>query len=235
MTASPGVAPRLYRPPKRPSIVVLLMPLHDEDVLVPREVYFYKRRAHWTAVVPHTVEALSIVALAMVVLARTVPTGSTILLTALVVAGLTVWRMIKQRDWTWTDQLGLGIGAVLVISAGVGLRSLAVLAALWAMLHLGLQVVRWRFYETRYITNRRIVEISGLLGRRISSMPLHQVTDITLNRSVAGELLQYGELRIESAGQDQALGTIPHLIEDERFHDILVHLATREARTGGRD
>ena len=228
MTATGRTTPSLYRPSKRPSLQVLFLPLRDEDVLVPREVYFYKRRAHWAALAAVGLEAGSIVALSLVVLAGSAPVGSLFLLTILVVAGFTAWRMVRERQWSWGDYMGMAIGALLIISAGVGLRSLAVLAVLWALLRLGLEAIRWWLYEVRYITNRRIIEINGLLGRRISSMPLHQVTDITLRRGVGGELLRYGELRIESAGQEQALGRIPYLVDDEKFHDVLVHLATNE-------
>ncbi|MGI9602415.1 MAG: PH domain-containing protein [Acidimicrobiales bacterium] len=208
---------------------VLFLPLHDEDVLVPREVYFYKRRAHWAALVPLMLEALAIITLSLVVIAGTVPASSTLLLAILILAGISVWRMIHDRDWSWIDYAGLAVGALLVVSAGVGIKSLAVLAILWTITRLSLDVVRWGCYEVRYITNRRIIEINGLLGRRISSMPLHQVTDITLRRGMGGEIFRYGELRIESAGQEQALGRIPYLVDDEKFHDVLVHLAANEA------
>jgi len=229
VTAAERVTAPLYRPPTRPTLQVLFLPLQDEDVLVPREVYFYKRRAHWAALIPVTAEAMAILVLALVVLTGSVPAGNLPFVIAMVLAGLSVWRMIRTRDWSWLDYAWLAVAAIVLLSAGVGVRTLAVLAVMWALVRFGLAAARWLFYEVRYITNRRIVEITGLLGRRISSMPLRQVTDITLRRGVGGELLGYGELRIESAGQDQALGTVPYLVDDEKFHDVLVHLSASEA------
>jgi hypothetical protein len=229
VTATDRVTAPLYRPPTRPTLQVLFLPLQDEDVLVPREVYFYKRRAHWAALIPVSAEALAILVLAAVVLTGSVPANNLPFVIAMVLAGLGVWRMIRSRDWSWLDYAWLAVGAIVLLSAGVGVKTLAVLAAMWALVRFGLAVARWFFYEVRYITNRRIIEINGLLGRRISSMPLHQVTDITLRRGVGGELLSYGELRIESAGQEQALGRVPFLLDDEKFHDVLVHLSAEEA------
>jgi hypothetical protein len=42
-------------------------------------------------------------------------------------------------------------------------------------------------------------------------MPLIKVTDMSYSRPPAGRLLGYGEIVIESAGQDQALRRIRHL------------------------
>ena len=231
MTASPRISAPLYRPPTRPTLQVLFLPLQDEDVLVPREVYFYKRRAHWAALIPVSAEALSILVLALVVATGSVPAGNAAMVVALALAGLSVWRMIRSRDWSWIDYAWLAVVGLVLLSAGVGVRTLAVLAMMWALVRLSVEAARWWFYEVRYVTNRRIIEINGLLGRRISSMPLRQVTDITLRRGMGGEMLGYGELRIESAGQDQALGTIPYLVDDEKFHDVLVHLSAREVDT----
>jgi hypothetical protein len=42
-------------------------------------------------------------------------------------------------------------------------------------------------------------------------MPLAKVTDMRLERSVPGRMLNYGEFVIESAGQEQALRNVPFL------------------------
>lgn len=86
----------------------------------------------------------------------------------------------------------------------------------------------WRTWEWRadriVVTNRRIVEVSGVLTRKVASMPLAKVTDMTYHRSVLGRLLGYGELVVESAGQHQGLGRIHHLPHPDHFYRTVTSL-----------
>jgi membrane protein YdbS with pleckstrin-like domain len=73
----------------------------------------------------------------------------------------------------------------------------------------------WRLLEWRedwfVVTDRRLLTHSGLITRRVSMMPLIKVTDMTFSRPPIGRVLGYGEIVIESAGQDQAMRRIRHL------------------------
>lgn len=73
----------------------------------------------------------------------------------------------------------------------------------------------WRLLEWREdwfaVTDRRLLVRSGLITRRVSMMPLIKVTDLSFSRPPIGRLLGYGEIVIESAGQDQALRRIRYL------------------------
>ena len=90
----------------------------------------------------------------------------------------------------------------------------------------------WAFYEKLYITNRRVIKSTGFLGANIDGMPLTRITDIAFNRSVPGEVLGYGTFRLETAGQDQALGRIPFLNQPDLFYNILIGLVHHSARFG---
>jgi membrane protein YdbS with pleckstrin-like domain len=97
-----------------------------------------------------------------------------------------------------------------------------VLLALWVLL---LARLTWRALEWRedwfVVTDRRLLMRTGLVTRRIAMMPLLKVTDMSYARSPLGRLLGYGELVLESAGQDQALRTITHLPDpDELYLEI---------------
>jgi membrane protein YdbS with pleckstrin-like domain len=87
-----------------------------------------------------------------------------------------------------------------------------VLLAGWVLL---LARLTWRVLEWRedwfVVTDRRLLMRTGLITRRIAMMPLLKVTDMSYSRPPVGRLLGYGELVLESAGQDQALRTITHL------------------------
>jgi membrane protein YdbS with pleckstrin-like domain len=73
----------------------------------------------------------------------------------------------------------------------------------------------WRTLEWRedwfVVTDRRLLVRTGLVTRKVAMMPLIKVTDMSYDRPPVGRLLGYGEIVIESAGQDQALRRIRHL------------------------
>lgn len=73
----------------------------------------------------------------------------------------------------------------------------------------------WRTLEWRedwfVVTDRRLLVRTGLVTRKVAMMPLMKVTDMSYDRPPVGRLLGYGEIVIESAGQDQALRRIRHL------------------------
>jgi hypothetical protein len=85
----------------------------------------------------------------------------------------------------------------------------------------------WEWWADRIVvTDRRIFEVSGLLTRKVASMPLGKMTDMTYSRSVWGRILGYGELRIESAGQDQALSRLTHLPSPDDFYRTITYLVS---------
>jgi uncharacterized membrane protein YdbT with pleckstrin-like domain len=88
----------------------------------------------------------------------------------------------------------------------------------------------WEWWDHRVVvTNQRIVEISGVITRRVASMPLTKVTDMTYQRSVLGRLLGYGDLVLESAGQRQAFDHIDHIPDPDHFYRTVTALVTAKA------
>lgn len=88
----------------------------------------------------------------------------------------------------------------------------------------------WRIWEWSaarlVVTDERVVEVSGILTRKVAAMPLSRVTDMTYRRTIAGRLLGYGELIVESAGQQQALGRIRYIPNPDGFYRTLTSLVT---------
>ena len=88
----------------------------------------------------------------------------------------------------------------------------------------------WRIWEWRadrvVVTDRRIFEVSGLLSRKVASMPLAKMTDITYHRSLLGRILGFGELIVETAGQEQALHRLDHLPKPDDFYQTITWLVT---------
>jgi membrane protein YdbS with pleckstrin-like domain len=68
------------------------------------------------------------------------------------------------------------------------------------------------------ITNQRMLLTTGLITRKVAMMPLSKVTDMSFERSLNGRMLGYGTFVLESAGQDQALRTVPYLPYPEQLY-----------------
>lgn len=83
-----------------------------------------------------------------------------------------------------------------------------------------LRLVGWRL-EWFVATDRRMMLLTGIVTQRVAMMPLHKVTDMSYARSVPGRLLGYGELVLESAGQDQAMRRITFVPDPDRSYRTL--------------
>jgi membrane protein YdbS with pleckstrin-like domain len=85
------------------------------------------------------------------------------------------------------------------------------------LLYLGFKVWEWSL-DYFVVTSERMLEVSGVLTRKIAMMPLVKVTDMSFQRSATGRILGYGTFILESAGQDQALSTIDHVPYPEQLY-----------------
>jgi len=89
----------------------------------------------------------------------------------------------------------------------------------------------WKWFEWQIervlVTNKRIVEVSGIITRRVASMPLAKVTDLTYQRGPLARALNYGELTLESAGQKQALESILYIPRPDDFYRDFTELLNR--------
>jgi uncharacterized membrane protein YdbT with pleckstrin-like domain len=96
-----------------------------------------------------------------------------------------------------------------------------VLWILWLWLlpigYLAWKLLAWSV-EFFLVTEHRVMVISGVLNRNVAMMPLSKVTDIALERSIAGRMLGYGEFVMESAGQKQALRNVGYMPYPEQLY-----------------
>ena len=122
--------------------------------------------------------------------------------------------------------LALFVG--IVVSPGDGadlLDTIGGLFALWFLVRLLWRVWEW-WVDRIFVTDKRIFEVSGLLTRKVASMPLGNLTDMTYQRSLWGRVLGYGELIVETAGQAQALSRISYLSHPDEFYRTVTALVT---------
>jgi uncharacterized membrane protein YdbT with pleckstrin-like domain len=88
----------------------------------------------------------------------------------------------------------------------------------------------WEWHTNRVVvTDHRFVEVSGIVTRKVASMPITKVTDMTYRRTLPGRLLGYGDLILETAGQDQAFSRIDHLPHPDSFYRRVTSLLAQES------
>ncbi|MDQ3767416.1 MAG: PH domain-containing protein [Actinomycetota bacterium] len=142
-----------------------------------------------------------------------------------------------RRHWTMflragAQSLGVLVAAFVLDSLTSDPDGAGALDPVWgfassvAVLFFAWQVLQW-WLTSLVVTDHRVFEVSGLLSRNVASMPLSKMTDITYHRSLAGRVLGYGSLLLESAGQDQALSKITHLPHPLDFYRTVTLLVTK--------
>ncbi len=105
------------------------------------------------------------------------------------------------------------------------------LVAIFFAARLAWKVLVW-WYDRVVVTDKRIIEVSGIVTRKVASMPLEKVTDMTYRRSVGGRLFGYGDLVLESAGQKQAMDEIEYLPRPDEFYRTVTSLAAAQIAPG---
>src|ERR1700733_7387173 len=97
--------------------------------------------------------------------------------------------------------------------------ALEILLALCLILILRLAFHTFEWWDSYFVvTSQRLLEVKGVVTRRVLMMPLKKVTDRSFERSTMGRLLGYGKFILESAGQDQALTSVDHVPYPEQLY-----------------
>ncbi|MEM7272535.1 MAG: PH domain-containing protein [Actinomycetota bacterium] len=206
-----------------PSTSSLFRPLGPTGVLIKGERIKYNERRHWAILIRPFLETLAILTF-ITMFAGGVPTGA---FGGILIGFSLLMLLLQARRNDWSEALVYGVAAGLLIGFTLfGESGMAILAILLAAGRFIYGTAMWAFYERLYITNRRVIASSGFLGARIDTMPLTRVTDINYRTTVLGELLGYGILRVETAGQDQALSLLEFLDKPANFYEILIDLST---------
>lgn len=117
-------------------------------------------------------------------------------------------HVIWLLDETWEAILVATVALVAALATDITEAQVALgVICLAAQLFFLFKLVDWsvtRFYVTDY----RLVELGGFLDLRLNEIPKTKLTDIQLRQSLLGKFLRYGTIRVETAGQEQALGVI---------------------------
>ena len=136
-------------------------------------------------------------------------------------------RVIRvRRHWAVLIRpLAETVGIVLVgfllsqLISGAGNALWLVQSLLWyvavaALVRYAWKVLEW-WVEVIIVTDKRFMITSGIIETKNSMMPIGKVTDMSFMRPWLGQILGYGTLRVESAGQKQDLERIEYLPRPE--------------------
>ena len=84
------------------------------------------------------------------------------------------------------------------------------------------------------ITNMRVFRIWGLFARRLATMPIVRILDITVDKPFLGRLLGFGHFVFESAAQDQGLRDIRYVGDPDGRDLTIQRLIQRSGLRGPR-
>ncbi|SMO51281.1 PH domain-containing protein [Propioniciclava tarda] len=129
-----------------------------------------------------------------------------------------------ERHWiTRVPGLGLVLLGIVCFVAMPLLRQWWA-AGLWAGLILGLVGI-WKIHTQNMdrfvVTNMRVFRVHGVLNQEMASVPIARLLDITMNRPLLGQVLNYGHFVFETAAQDQGLKRVPYVPDIVR-RDLMI-------------
>jgi uncharacterized membrane protein YdbT with pleckstrin-like domain len=126
--------------------------------------------------------------------------------------------VLVQEVWGATIVV-LGLSILLLIF-GSALRWFLVLAMLLGLfVYLDIRYIVWRSVSYT-ITDQRILQRRGLLGKYTRSIGIARVQDVSTAQGILGRLFDYGDVEIESAGKDGA-EVFTYVPDPEHFRNIL--------------
>ena len=116
-----------------------------------------------------------------------------------------LWRLARG------GAMMVPLGALTFLLPGFLLVQLALL--LGALAHsawIGWCILDWRT-EQIGITDSRLIRVHGIVTTTVDTVPLAEITDLSLRCTIPGRVLGYGSLTIETAGQNRALTRLAFL------------------------
>ena len=112
----------------------------------------------------------------------------------------------------------LAVAAVVIAALLSGVAGILAVLGVFAALPIAHFVIRYLdWYNEQFIvTNRRVMEIRGVINKRVSDSSLEKVNDVVLVQSVLGRLLNYGTVEIIT-GSDIGVNFFRYMALPVRF------------------
>jgi len=93
----------------------------------------------------------------------------------------------------------------------------------WLLLVFVIPAVRiaWGFLSWRMnvyvLTNRRVIESTGVLSKRVADSSLEKLTDIVLKQSILGRMLDYGDIVVLTAAAGAGINNLKQIRRPMEF------------------
>ena len=135
-----------------------------------------------------------------------------------------VWIFVGLGSWSWSSG-----GLIETIGRWI-IGILGVFVLIWGVI---IPFLRW--ITTQYVfTDRRIITRAGVISKVGRDMPLSKVNNVTFEVGVLGRFLNYGNLAITSASdQDLVIKDVPNVEVIQRDVYRLHEEDDERRRTGG--
>jgi membrane protein YdbS with pleckstrin-like domain len=104
------------------------------------------------------------------------------------------------------------IGIVPTEYLGIGLSVLGVIIILYSELKL--------IHSYYYMTQNRIVEVSGILRKRERALQIPQIESVTIHQSFLNRILKIGSIEVKTAGESMVLHKIISEVNRIRGHSL---------------
>jgi uncharacterized membrane protein YdbT with pleckstrin-like domain len=99
----------------------------------------------------------------------------------------------------------------------------------WLFLVLLVPVFRiaWGFLSWRMnvyaLTNRRVVEVTGVINKTVADSSLEKLTDVVLRQSLFGRILGYGDIEVLTAAAGAGINFLKQIRKPLQFKQAMVN------------
>jgi len=113
------------------------------------------------------------------------------------------WTLIAGQLalWVVVSVIILGLTAILTVATPVdGLALVLLLVLVYPFWRIVVNLLNW-WNEQYVITNRRVIQLEGIINKHSIDSSLEKVNDVVLTQSAMGRILNYGDLEILTASE----------------------------------
>jgi uncharacterized membrane protein YdbT with pleckstrin-like domain len=113
------------------------------------------------------------------------------------------WTLIAGQLvlWVVVSLIILVLTAVLTVATPVdGLALVLLLVLIFPFWKIAVALLNW-WNEQYVITNRRVIQLEGIINKHSIDSSLEKVNDVVLTQSAVGRMLNYGDLEILTASE----------------------------------
>jgi uncharacterized membrane protein YdbT with pleckstrin-like domain len=110
------------------------------------------------------------------------------------------WSLIFRTLVLWSIVSVLILLATIVLAAFTPLALVLLLALVFPFWRIMVDLLNW-WNEQYVITNRRVIQLEGIINKHSIDSSLEKVNDVVLEQSALGRILNYGDVQILTASE----------------------------------